>query len=181
MSWEFTILDALQQIHTPVLDKIMVFITSLGNAGWFWIALGLVLLCMKKYRRYGVLILTALAFSALFGNIILKPLIARQRPCWINNTITMLVSVPKDFSFPSGHTQASFAAATAIFTLNRRAGVCAIVLAALIACSRLYLYVHFPTDVLAGLVIGIGCGCLSAYVYRVVSYKRLLSRKERQE
>ena len=86
MGWEFTILDALQQIHTPLLDKILVFITSLGNAGWFWIVLGLVLLCVKRYRKYGVLVLGALIFSALFGNIILKPLVARQRPCWINET-----------------------------------------------------------------------------------------------
>ena len=96
MGWEFTILDALQQIHTPLLDKILVFITSLGNAGWFWIVLGLVLLCVKKYRKYGVLVLGALILSALFGNIILKPLVARQRPCWINDTVELLIRVPKD-------------------------------------------------------------------------------------
>lgn len=172
MGWEFTILDALQTIHTFVLDKIMVFITSLGNAGWFWIALGLVLLCVKRYRKYGALVLLALIFSALFGNIILKPLVARQRPCWINNAVQLLVQVPKDYSFPSGHTQASFAAATALFTENRKAGICAYVLAVLIGFSRLYLYVHFPTDVLAGLVIGIGCGLLSAYIIRRISNEK---------
>ena len=158
MGWEFTILDALQQIHTPLLDKILVFITSLGNAGWFWIVLGLVL--------------GALIFSALFGNIILKPLVARQRPCWINETVELLVQVPKDYSFPSGHTQASFAAATALFTGNKKAGICAFVLAALIAFSRLYLYVHFPTDVLAGIVFGICCGLLSAFVFDCVKRNR---------
>ena len=80
--------------------------------------------------------------------------------------------VPKDYSFPSGHTQASFAAATALFTGNKKAGICAYVLAALIAFSRLYLYVHFPTDVLAGVVIGICCGLLSAYVFDCVKRNR---------
>lgn len=172
MGWEFTILDALQKIHTPILDKIMVFITSLGDKGWFWIALGLVLLCVKRYRKYGVLVLTALVFSALFGNIILKPLVARQRPCWINDTVQLLIQVPRDYSFPSGHTQASFAAATALFTANRRAGICAFVLAVLIGFSRLYLYVHFPTDVLGGLVIGIGCGLLSACLIKRAEQRR---------
>lgn len=178
MGWEFTILDALQQIHTPLLDKILVFITSLGNAGWFWIVLGLVLLCVKRYRKYGVLVLGALIFSALFGNIILKPLVARQRPCWINETVELLIRVPRDYSFPSGHTQAFFAAATALFTENKKAGICAYVLAALIAFSRLYLYVHFPTDVLAGVVIGICCGLLSAYVFDCAGRKRGTRAKE---
>ena len=177
MGWEFTILDALQQIHTPLLDKILVFITSLGNAGWFWIVLGLVLLCVKKYRKYGVLVLGALILSALFGNIILKPLVARQRPCWINDTVELLIRVPKDYSFPSGHTQASFAAATALFTGNKKAGICAYVLAALIAFSRLYMYVHFPTDVMAGIVIGICCGLLSAYVFGCVKSRRMNPNK----
>ena len=166
MGWEFTILDALQQIHTPLLDKILVFITSLGNAGWFWIVLGLVLLCVKRYRKYGVLVLGALIFSALFGNIILKPLVARQRPCWINETVELLIRVPRDYSFPSGHTQASFAAATALFTENKKAGICAYVLAALIAFSRLYLSVHYPTDILAGALLGLFSALAACWLLR---------------
>ena len=154
MGWEFTILDALQQIHTPLLDKILVFITSLGNAGWFWIVLGLVLLCVKKYRKYGVLVLGALILSALFGNIILKPLVARQRPCWLDPSVELLVAVPKDFSFPSGHSLVSFEGAVCIFLFNRKWGIPALMLAVLTAFSRLYLFVHFPTDVLAGIVMG---------------------------
>ena len=136
MSWEFTLLDALQCIHTPVLDKLMVGVTFLGDAGWFWIALGVLLLFTKKYRKTGILILTALCFSALFANLMLKPLVARERPCWINESVHLLVAMPKDYSFPSGHTQASFASATAIFHVNKKAGVCAFILAVLIAFSR---------------------------------------------
>ena len=120
MSWEFTLLDALQCIHTPVLDKLMVGVTFLGDAGWFWIALGVLLLFTKKYRKTGILILTALCFSALFANLMLKPLVARERPCWINESVHLLVAMPKDYSFPSGHTQASFASATAIFHVNKK-------------------------------------------------------------
>ena len=106
MEWEFAILDMLQNIQNPVLTKIMAFITMLGEAGWFWIVLGIVLLCTKKYRKCGVTVLFALILDLILANIILKPLVARPRPCWIREDIELLVRVPKDYSFPSGHTMA---------------------------------------------------------------------------
>lgn len=181
MSWEFFILDALQKLHTPLLDRIIVSITSLGNGGWFWIVLGIVLIITKKYRKGGILILGALIFSALFGNIILKPLVARPRPCWIHDTVQLLIKVPRDYSFPSGHTQASFAAASALMQTNKKAGISACVLAVLIAFSRLYLYVHFPTDVLAGILIGICCGLLSGWIFRKAGEKREGKETERKQ
>lgn len=111
MEWEFEILDFLQSIHSPILTKLMSFVTFLGEAGWFWIILGIFLLCMKKYRFAGIAALTALIFDFAAANLILKPLVARPRPCWINESVEMLVRVPEDYSFPSGHTMASFAAA----------------------------------------------------------------------
>ena len=113
MEWEFEILDFLQSIHSPILTKLMSFVTFLGDAGWFWIILGIFLLCMKKYRFAGIAALTALIFDFAAANLILKPLVARPRPCWINESVEMLVRVPEDYSFPSGHTMASFAAAGA--------------------------------------------------------------------
>ena len=105
MEWEFTILDMLQNIQNPVLTKIMAFITMLGEAGWFWIVLGIVLLCTKKYRKCGVAVLFALILDLILANIILKPLVARPRPCWIREEIELLVRVPKDYSFPVSYTQ----------------------------------------------------------------------------
>lgn len=153
-SWEFPFLDALQKIHNPILDRLMVAVTSLGNIGIFWILTGLLMLFFKRTRRCGFTVLLALLFSLLAGNLILKNLVARSRPCWINPDVALLIPNPGDFSFPSGHTQASFAAALSIFLCHRKAGIGALLLAAVIGFSRLYLYVHFPTDVLGGLLIG---------------------------
>ena len=158
MDWEFVLLDGIQKLHTPLLTGIMSFITMLGEAGWFWIVLGVLLLCTKKYRHCGTAVLLALLLDWVAANIILKPLVARPRPCWIRDSIELLVRVPKDYSFPSGHTMASFAAAGALFFTERRFGIAALVLAVLMGISRLYFYVHFPTDVLAGMILGFLCG-----------------------
>lgn len=158
MAWEFTFLEALQKLHTPVLDFFFKTITHLGDAGLFWIAVGMILLCFRKTRMCGFCVLTGLAVGALITNVTLKPLVARDRPFWVNDTVQLLISAPKDFSFPSGHTQASFVSAAAIWMNHRKWGTAAFILATLIAFSRLYLYVHFPTDVLAGAIIGICVG-----------------------
>ena len=162
MEWEFEILDFLQSIHSPVLNSLMSFVTFLGEAGWFWILLGLLLFLMKKYRASGASVLIALVFDFVLANRILKPLVARPRPCWINETVEMLVRVPQDYSFPSGHTMASFAAAGALLFMGYKMGIWAVLLAVLMGISRLYFYVHFPTDVLAGVVLGLICGGLGA-------------------
>ena len=166
MEWEFEILDFLQSIHSPVLTSLMSFITFLGEAGWFWILLGFLLLCMRKYRTVGAAVLTALSFDFIAANLILKPLVARPRPFWINDYIEMLVRVPQDYSFPSGHTMASFAAAGALLFMGKRMGILAVLLAALMGISRLYFYVHFPTDVLAGAIFGLACGWLGALLVK---------------
>ena len=143
-------------------------ITFLGEAGWFWILLGIVLLCTRKYRKCGVAVLLALLLDLVLANMILKPLVARDRPCWINQEVELLVRVPGDFSFPSGHTMASFAAASALFFTWRRAGVWAFVLGTLMGISRLYFYVHFPTDVLAGVILGFFCGFAGVFLMKKV-------------
>lgn len=161
MEWEFKILDALQDIQSPILTKVMAFVTMLGEAGWFWIVLGIVLLCTKKYRKCGVAVLLALILDLILANIILKPLVARPRPCWIREDIELLVRVPRDYSFPSGHTMASFASAGALLFTEKKFGVGACILALLMGISRLYFYVHFPTDVLSGVILGLLCGVVS--------------------
>ena len=133
---EFGILYFLQSLHTPWLDAVMKNITHLGDSGIFWILTGLALFCFKKTRRMGFCVLLSLAGGLLIGNIFLKNLVARDRPCWIDPTIQLLVASPKDFSFPSGHTMASFEAAVSIFLYNRRWGAAAFVLAVLISVGR---------------------------------------------
>ena len=150
---EFEILYAINNMHNPILDKIMVAITTLGDAGIFWIILGLALICIKKTRKCGVLMLLSMITGLILGNGILKNVIARTRPCWIDQSIPLLVQNPHDYSFPSGHTLASFEAAIMIFLHNKKWGIVALVVAALISFSRMYLFVHFPTDVLGGIIL----------------------------
>lgn len=151
---ELQILDFIQQMRTIWLDDIMIFITTLGNGGVIWIITGVVLLFSKKHKKTGILILAALAVEIISCNMILKPLVARIRPCDINTAVQLLVSRPTDYSFPSGHTGASFAA-VAILHLRKEKGRCAAtILAGMIAFSRLYLYVHYPTDIIGGIIIG---------------------------
>ena len=158
---ELRFLDFLQTIHTPLLDKILAFITSLGNAGIIWIVLAVVLLILPKTRKAGIIVAAALLVDLILCNLILKNLVARVRPYDVNTAIAILIKKPLDFSFPSGHTAASFAAMTALFLAKmKKAWTAALILAVLIAFSRLYFYVHYPTDVLGGIVVGILSGVL---------------------
>ena len=150
---EFEILYAINNLHTPVLDKIMVAITKLGDAGIFWIILALALIGIKKTRKCGILMILSMAVGLILGNGILKNVIARSRPCWIDPNIPLLIPNPDDFSFPSGHTLASFISAIMIFLHNKKWGIVTLIIAALISFSRLYLFVHFPTDVLGAILL----------------------------
>lgn len=159
---EFAILDFIQLYMTsPIMDKAMVFITTLGNAGIVWIITALLMLCSKKYRTTGIILSVGLIGSLIFGNMILKPLFERLRPFQVKEGIDLLIASPRDYSFPSGHTLASAISATILLLRERKLGYCALTLAILIAFSRLYLYVHFPTDVLGGVLIGIFIGFAS--------------------
>lgn len=158
MEFEFFILDTIAKLHTDFFDTILPVITAFGNAGMGWLALALLLLCIPQYRKAGLTMILALLFCLLIGNVTLKPLVARARPYSYFPDMTLLIPPEKDFSFPSGHTFASFAAATALFLHHKRAGMAAYSLAVAIAFSRLYFYVHFPSDVLAGLILGIASG-----------------------
>lgn len=149
------ILDFIQNhMRSDVLDLAMPLITKLGDGGLLWILCCLILLLHPKTRRAGAVAAISLALEALLCNLLLKPLVARPRPFDVNPTVTLLIPRPHDFSFPSGHSGASFACAAALFFVRQKLWPFALALAALIAFSRLYLYVHYPTDVLAGIVLG---------------------------
>ena len=161
MNIELSILDWFQTLHTPFLDKIMVFITRLGDAGIIWIVLSIVLLLLPKTRKSGVVMVAALVVDVILCNIVLKNLVARTRPYDVNTGVHLLVAKLHDYSFPSGHTAASFASVTALYLAGeKKLWKFALVLACLIAISRLYLYVHYPTDVLGGILFGVISGYL---------------------
>lgn len=161
-NYDFAILDWINgNFRCAFLDAIMPAISFLGNAGWFWIAVAAVLLITKKYRRVGAAVALALIFGLIVGNLTLKPLVSRIRPYDARPYIELLINKPSDFSFPSGHTLASFEAATALILGDKRLGIPALILAVLIAFSRLYLYVHYPSDVVAGVVLGVLFGVIA--------------------
>ena len=173
MPFEFAFLDWLQQFHNPVLDALAVFLNYAGEHGEIWIAFTLLLLLFRRTRKAGCAMATALVLYLVAGDCILKPLFARPRPCDINTSITMLVARPHGHSFPSGHTASGVAAAYALWLQNRKLGAPALVLAAFIAFTRLYLYVHFPTDVLGGAVLGIALGtAASAFANYMANRKK---------
>lgn len=197
--WEFQFLNWIQDtLRSPFWDGFWSFITKFGDAGIFWIVLSLCLFIPKRTRKVAHMSSFALLLGVIIGNVILKNVIGRSRPFWIDNnhpfsrvamtvrdgitqyalghksittelpdgrsTIELLVKAPSDYCFPSGHTQASFAASTSIFIWNRKYGIPALVLAVLVAFSRMYLYVHYPTDILGGIISGVVCACISAFI-----------------
>ena len=165
VNFDWTILHWIQNtLVCPAMDFLMPKITLLGNGGAVWILAAVDLLATKKYRKYGAFLLAGLAIGVLIGNLTLKPLIARPRPCWLDESVQLLIANLTDYSFPSGHTLSSVIGAAGLTKANRKFGFAAIPLAALIAFSRLYLYVHFPTDILAAAVLGVAIGLLTCII-----------------
>ncbi len=168
--FDLPILDwIMAHLWCPALDAVMPLITRLGDAGILWILVAAGLLFFPKYRRTGITMGIALLIGMLLCNVTLKPLIARPRPfdyqlLHFGKEIPLLISRPADFSFPSGHTIASFEAAVVIALRHKKLGVPALVLASLIAFSRMYLYVHYPTDVLFSVVLGTGIAFLANWL-----------------
>jgi len=179
LSFDLTILNFIyDNCRSGILDVLMPIITKLGNAGMIWIVLAIALLISRKYRKVGFALLFALSLDLTVCNIILKPLVARIRPCDVNTAVQLLVARPTDYSFPSGHTASSFAAVSALYFSRQWFWKPGLVLAVLIAFSRLYLYVHYPTDVLAGAMIGIILGYLG---FRAAEFLEYLWKRRRQE
>ena len=147
MNVELILLTVLQGLRTQILDAGMLFFTHLGDAGFIWAALTAVLLVFRRTRRVGCVLAAALLVDAVLCNLILKPLVARIRPCDIL----------------AGHTAASFASVTALWLAGKKQwALAALPLGVLIAFSRMYLFVHYPTDIIGGVLVGVGCGWIGA-------------------
>ena len=183
VSFDLPILEWIQaHLQCGFLDKAMPIITLFGDAGIFWIAVAVLLGVFPKTRKTGISMIVALVLGLLVCNITLKPLVARIRPYdfqmrEFGKTISLLIEAQHDYSFPSGHTIASFEAAGVIVLNNKKWGIAALVLACLIAFSRLYLYVHYPTDVLVSIVLGFALALMGNWLSRRIPDRYLLPNK----
>jgi len=174
-TFEFEILKWINSFfQSDFMDFLMTKISWIGNNGAVWIVVALVMLALPKYRRCGAVMAAGLILGLVFGNIILKNLIARPRPCWIFEGIEMVITVPKDYSFPSGHTLSSFVSAFVILGRDRQLGIIAFCVAAVMAFSRLYLFVHFPTDILGGIMLAAAIYFLALKRFLKTNNKKML-------
>lgn len=158
--------DYLQNV---ILDKVALVITFLGDKGFIWIVISFALIVSKKYRKVGIMTLGALALSTIIGDGILKNLIRRPRPFLEVPEIHLLIEKPLSYSFPSGHTAAAFAAAGILATMLKKYRAYVIALALLIAFSRIYLFVHYPADIIGGIIVGLICSKIVLYFFELVS------------
>lgn len=169
VQWELSLLHSVQEGATPLWDTIWTAITSFGEAGIFWIALSLALMIPKKTRKAGFSMGLALLIGLVLGNGVMKNLFARPRPYQLDPTLAHRLAwgeMSTDFSFPSGHTLASFEAAVALTLHHRKWGIAALILAVFVSASRLFLIVHYPTDILAGALFGTAFAFLASFTVR---------------
>ena len=157
---ELQILHGIQGLHNEFLNSVMIFFSTIGNGGMCWIVVSILLAVIPRTRKCGFTMMASMALTFLLGNVFLKNLIAGPRPFMMDNSVTLLIPEPSEYSFPSGHTANSFAAAVVICAYFRRAGIAALVMAATIAFSRMYLFVHYPTDILGGIALGTLDACI---------------------
>ncbi len=153
-----------EKMHTALMNKVMPVITSLGSGGLVWVIITILLLISNKYKKVGMIMALSLILVTILGEGIIKHVVQRTRPCVDVPTMKMLVKIPKSYSFPSGHTAASFAAAGVLMINLKKYGLYALLLASLIAFSRLYLFVHYPSDVLVGAILGLACAKISSMI-----------------
>lgn len=160
------------------LNFILPALTAAGNTGLVWLIAGALFLLDKRTRRCGWALLFAIALVYVCGNVILKDLVMRERPFTAYNVPYLLIPPPDGYSFPSGHAASSFAALTVIFSMHKKMRIPASIYALLIAFSRVYLFVHFPSDVLAGALAGTGSAYAVMALMRRFSPPRLLYEME---
>ena len=162
-TWDASVITAIyENVHSAFLTMFFRIVTLLGEGGIFWIAVAVILLFFKKTRRSGICIGASLLIGVIVGNGIIKNVVARPRPYDAIEGIESVVSHLSDYSFPSGHTVASFEAATALAMNRTKWAIPAYVGAVLVAVSRLFLFVHYPTDVICGALLGVLFGVLGS-------------------
>ena len=170
--FELRILYFIQDnLRNGLFDYFFVFLSKLGNAGIIWILISFYFISKKENRTLGIMMIIALIGSFVVSNLLLKNYFARPRP-YVNSSIELLINKNNEYSFPSGHTSSSFAVAMMIYYFKKDIGKWAFVLASLIAFSRLYLFRHYPTDIIGGIAIGI---LIADFIYYI--YDKFINRK----
>lgn len=163
------VLDNISRIHKPALNKIMITASRAGNAGIVCWAICLPFLINSNWRATGANFVFGLAWAHLMGEIIIKHIVKRVRPCHSLDDDEQLIDRPRFYSFPSGHTTASFAmVGVALMRCKVITFMPILMLAMLIAFSRIYLRVHYLTDVIAGMILGLTCGICSVLIFNTV-------------
>lgn len=172
---EIDILYWIQNLHCDWLDSAMVkvFNDIVGSKGELWVILGILLLIIPKTRKAGLCVLASYIIAYYIGDGILKDMIARKRPCMIDETVELLVSRPSSYSCPSVHSMLAFASATSIFWYYKKTGIAALVFAGLVGISRMYFFVHFPSDVLFGAALGFMIGTVVCFLAKKEDGKKL--------
>ena len=181
-SWDLSVLNFISEnIRCPFLDTFFSFVTKLGDGGVFWIMVTFILLIIPKQRKTGLMMAFAMILGLIIGNGTLKNAGARIRPYDLVEA-EIIIKHLSDFSFPSGHTLVCFEAASVLTIRKSSLWIPAVVIAVLVAFSRLYLFVHYPTDVIAGAVLGIlfgFCGVfLGGKLYDFIAEKKGSTGKE---
>lgn len=172
------ILDFIQQyIKCGFLDIIMAFFSYIGEGGAIWFAAAIAFLFSHKTRSMGVMIICAMALGFFTGEIVLKNIICRPRPFIDNPEIVLNISPPSGYSCPSGHSCSSLAAATIMLIKDKRFGIPAMCVAVMIVFSRLYNYVHYPSDVLLGMMLGVVSAFIIILIFRKTNLDNILSKK----
>ena len=173
-SWDVSVLYWIQEnLRIDALNPVIIFLTNLGNGGFFWVVLSLVLLIPKRTRKAGLVSLISMALCFIVVNLGIKPAVARIRPYDVYSHLHAIVPPLKEFSFPSGHTVNGFACTLILVRmLPKKAGIPLVILAAVIALSRLYIGVHYPSDVIAGFLIALALSEIVWIIYMYISKKR---------
>lgn len=173
---EMTILQLIQSWHNPILDRIMVLVFNdfVGAKGELWLIIGLILFLIPKTRKCGICVIVSYTLAFFIGDGVLKELIGRVRPCNVDTSFSLIVKRPSSYSCPSVHSMLAFTSAVAIFMNYRKTGIVALVFAILIGFSRMYFFVHYPSDVLFGAILGSIIGYI---VFRLIDKGMYIKEK----
>ena len=164
------ILWVSENLRNPILSAIFITITKTGDAGFIFIVVGVLLLCFSRTRKTGAIFLLALSLNFILNDLILKEIFERPRPFQSLEMLSALIPAPPGYSFPSGHTSSAFSCLVTLFFTEKKIAPFALIYAVLMGFSRVYVGVHYPSDVIVGAIVGVVCAYLSVFISK--AYKK---------